>query len=569
MRVWLVAISLLIAGCGGGGGGSSSNGSGSGSSGGTSNDGNFSLNFQPGQLNFKTDEGAHEDLKVLAHYQGQTPSGNIYVVVTLPNAFEDFYYSLRENYAELFFIVNSALEPGVYQGNVNIDVCYDAQCRSKAGNTNVLRYSLTVNQTAPLFQFESGNPYITEIYGYYSGQDGVTGFYIETEWREPSDPVTVTVTPPTGYPQITLSDDLLDTYQAEVLGPTQFILYPPVIGRGSLSEYYSIEFSNDNDSVAFDLEIVQYNRSRTPDELILEHDIVVISDNHSRFDRESRVNLRSWPEDTQTRSIDYDYVTGSSWLTVNQSSEFDTYLTVGVNPDDDTPGLREATVHVDAEGEDQAQLKVYSLNTFTQLVDRDGTLDVTGSTTAEDLAASAGFWLNTDEEVEFTPLVPWITNIQKGLYLGDRQHYKFEVDIEELDDVSIPYGSGEVYGYIKVQSVATPSIVDAVRITLELDLPDVYYITPSVVNSGSEFELTTYNDFAGSDLIATVFIKRADDNSEGLGESHTIYTGSIDTQPNYGSIFTFIMPALEPGIYTLNFAGVMGSHYKTLTLTVE
>lgn len=545
---FFLLVAVVLAACSSGGGKSSSS---EGSS-------EFSLTFQPRVLVGESNVGELAFAEIPANFIGR-PSGQLYVHVTLPDVFESFSYLLESNRATLMFDVNRKAPVGVYSGELRIDLCYDQSCQRTAGPTNILPFQWAVNRIRPEILIESENPLAR-----YEPES--RSLMVATERGQKPAPVVLTLVPPSRHTSVMIDEQLINDFNAEIISPTEITLHPPVTGSREWRKNYFIRFSspnNNDDATPFYFNVLLNTFALTEPKLELDPIVAVVGRNHPFFNRDY-VGITNRPAGTETTQISKTYISGNGWLkTSHEPTSLD--FSLEINDVEQQFGLWEAELTVDAEGVEQESVRVFAIAPAQPLFHREVEFDVGQLVNREEMNGVSYVEAETTDQLDVMSLSSWIKNVTKTNEAFGWQTFEFEVDIDELKLRRLPVYEPLV-GYIKVQSVSNPDVVDIAKVSIDFHIPDVYYIEPQVVPAGAPFEITAYNENPFRTAAPSlVYIKNINDQSEDLGQEYVV----PELREGPDSQYSFDMPSLAAGEYTLNFSGEFYRVYKPLKLTVQ
>ncbi|MFO1367889.1 MAG: hypothetical protein U1F46_02765 [Marinagarivorans sp.] len=550
--ITLFLVSILCA-CGSGGGSSS------GSSSTTQPLSNFSLRFNPGQINETRVLGdLFHPIQIQALFQGKTPSSAVVVFATLDNNINSFSFGLNETSADIFFFINPALTVGKYEGQISIDICSDPQCKNRFGPTNKLTYRLNIQNGSPQYtvsnniggqQQKSSNQL---YFNYIVGED-------RPEYR-------LNIEFPGAANSIVFPKSFMDRYQVETISNSEYRIKLPYYNTLHNSETFDVQFLGENYSNYFPLYI--YSNLEIPNlpaVSMLSAARNMVGNQYSTEDHLNIYNINPKYCSDSSLSIELDANQQSDWTPTVSRENSSCTITFNYKLPGVKYGFYDAVVLLKSQQELVGKVPVTIAYSEQSLSESTNPVSIFSSTSAEELAREQNFWMREDGPFTAIALSPWIKNLSN--IEGSSNTFRYTLSIDELKKINT-ISEKRVTGYVKVQGGTPNTNYKIVPIDFTFNIPTVFDISPKAAAAGAPFDLTIFGNNFFLTINAVEIIKFKDINRTVVDSRFTYTLSSYKPNDEAGSA-TFSMPALSVGFYQLNFASIWIDQYPKLLLTIE
>lgn len=545
----LICISLVgvVSACGGGGGSATSDNSNNNVS-----SQNFRLSFSPSRLT--ADVATHNITSSLfspieVSYQGDTPSGTVYVYVEHDEIFSKVDLDVGSTSALMFIELSSSAPVGDHSGMIKVDICSDPACNSLITSASY-PYSIDITRNFAQFYARASEEeeYEPIIDIEFSAQ----------EWQDP-DPLYVRAEPPTGYTSMTLSNELVEKYSVEVLDEFEFVLRPTHEDFHS-TDNFEVEFSDGNFVSVATLRIATFPLNPVADKLVFYNQLVHVSAN-SNGDNQISQELWLHP-DLSSPSFQVTYHEGSDWLLTPIYDNGN--VKVGVHNDALPTHHGHATVQISDAELGSAEFDVFYLpNMMLWGVPTSTGIEFSWNTTREQLEGPHSFPITYTESINVGSTTPWIHSVELVQNESGEREVQYSVDADLLiRQPVVEMGHFPTKGHIKIESNVDAGQVSIVDVEVFHPATCVERVDPATVQTGVPFQLSAHGDF---NIYSLEHVHFKTVGSEGVGVKYDIPDERVE------SITTtqFEMPALEPGEYQLNFAGLLVDNCTPIFITVE
>lgn len=549
--MWLVV--LVLSACGGGGGGSSSGGGGKSSA----SNNNFSLKLNPETISAQCYETDFCRAEIKAIYQGTVPTGDVYVIATLDNNVKDFYYGLYETYADLTFALEPYRKKGNLTGQISIDVCADENCARRYGSRYTIPYTWKVLSNWPTFHLG--------VVGSSEQAESVNELNLSGNIGEPSPLYELKIDMPGTATSLGLPQDFIDRYKVKKISETLYQLQLPE--GASSSKHYDFAFSGPGYSTSVSVTVNANVKRKMP--------LLPLQAVHTYFTDTFRgprtVFAGNYGDGYCGKNIAQTLVLhgGGDWTRLDENGGCFVVLSM---KEPATYGLYEATLKLLVPDEEPFELPVVMSYNKEKLEFSASDITITSATQEASLQAQQFIrFFSTNETLVVAPVSSWIKDV---VPVSDNfgKGYNFKIDIDELKKIN-PASSGisAWEGVIKVDNTDPNGDFGIGAVNLKIKVPFVYAIgtktTPAHLPFTQEIIGDGLSDFAGVEIVTL----GKDDNGEYtkiMGKQFYYPSGGIRWDTRNGTA-THDMPAMDKGVYQLNYAGIFSHHFPKSILTVE